>query len=120
MVAVVGTAAMSVASQAPASADADFGCDYPKVCLYFNSEDWAFRKPTATYQNIISNWRKLGSGGRHAYAVFNSRNNDVVQLLHTDGTEDCVAPKGTWFHNQGGASKVVVGVKILDDPICFD
>ncbi|MET8150001.1 hypothetical protein ACIBSW_11375 [Actinoplanes sp. NPDC049668] len=101
----------------PAAADTKYGCRYPRVCLYLNSADWMARKPTAAYQDITSNWQQLGSRGRQAYAVYNSRDDDTVWL--TDGNiAGCLDPNEIWFYEPDVPMKIVK-IRIKGEPDCF-
>jgi hypothetical protein len=119
-VATVSIAAvLSVVGGSPAAAGTAFGCVYPRVCLYQHSSDWTARKPTDSYRTVTPDWQRVGPRGRHAYAVFNSRNDDAAWLLNSDGTAACVEPNETWFFDEAAFPQKVVGIKIVDEPDCF-
>ncbi|MEV0895302.1 hypothetical protein [Actinoplanes sp. NPDC049802] len=121
---VLGTAAVCVAtglplaSGSPAAAGTAFGCHYPQVCLYQSGSDWEDRHPTASYRRMTSQWQRLGAGGRHSHAVYNSRNDDAVWLLDQDGTSACVKPGDTWFYDETDYPWHIVGIRIVDEPGC--
>ncbi|GIE30637.1 hypothetical protein Ait01nite_036820 [Actinoplanes italicus] len=107
-----------LAGAAPAAAATGFGCDHPRVCFYLKAKDWGDRKPTASYRAFTDEFQILGPRSRGAYAIYNSRADDAALLLFSDGTQECVEPDGTWFHDQFGPRYKVVGVQIIDESDC--
>jgi hypothetical protein len=119
-VAAVGIAAgLLVTPASPASAGPPFGCERSAVCVYLTSADWIARRPTASFTAVTPDFVGLGPRSRHAYAVFNSRFDDVVYLMSRDQTEVCVEPHSTWFHDESGVSREVAELQIVDDFHCY-
>jgi hypothetical protein len=119
-VAIVGIASgLTVAPASPVSAGLPFGCELSAVCVYLTAGDWIARRPTASFAKVTEDFVVLGPRSRHAYAVFNSRFDDVVYLLSRDGTEVCVEPHSSWFHDEAGTSREISDLQIVDDFNCY-
>jgi hypothetical protein len=109
----------TVAPASPATAGLPFGCELSSVCVYLTTDDWIARRPTASFTKVTEDFVVLGPRSRHAYAVFNSRFDDVVYLLSGDGTEVCVEPHSSWFHDESGRSHKISDLQIVDDSTCY-
>ncbi|GIE34890.1 hypothetical protein Ait01nite_079350 [Actinoplanes italicus] len=118
-VAAVGIAGLVVAPAPPASAGLPYGCELSAVCVYLTSADWIARRPTASFTKVTEEFVVLGPRSRHGYAVFNSRFDDTVYLMSRDGTEVCVEPHSTWFHDESGTSRKIADLQIVDDFNCY-
>ncbi|WP_285471913.1 hypothetical protein [Actinoplanes sp. NBRC 101535] len=117
---VLAASSLMMLGAAPVPADTTFGCEYPKVCLYLHTADWTARQATTSYSQVTSHWQKLDEQGRHAYAIYNTRNDDVAWLKNDDGVVACVGPHEKWFWDESDYPFRVVSIKISDGPTCND
>jgi hypothetical protein len=101
-------------ASSPAEARTRYGCEWPRVCFYLTAADWNARQPTAAYQDITSGYQTLGSRSRGSYAVFNSRNDDALTYVFSNGGGGCLAPDSLSIFT----SVTIAKIKILSSPDC--
>ncbi|MBL1080152.1 hypothetical protein JK358_37735 [Nocardia sp. 2] len=106
----IATAALAVAGAltplaAPAQA-ARGDCPWPYVCTYNGGG-----VKTGAWQDVTSGWQWMSA---RTGSVYNSRHDDVVYLLDTNGTVGCVEPGRT-----GDLPTPVVGLRISWEARCF-
>jgi hypothetical protein len=83
-------------------------CPYPYAC-YYNSAG----RITGKFRDVTSGWQTLTSS-RGAYALHNTRHDDVVFTRATNGTTWCTAPE-TWV---SFSPYVVEAMRIRSSPTC--
>jgi hypothetical protein len=93
-VVVLSAGAGAFVASSPAQADSAVGCRYPRVCFYLTDGDWDDKVPSASYQDVTSTWQTLGRGGRGAFIMHNTRNDDVAYVHFTNGRTACASPNG--------------------------
>src|SRR4051812_43021424 len=110
-VAITATAAVgTLALPAQASSDLD-DCPYPYVCLYkWDDTGW---QRTGQFRQITSYWQYL-TVSRGAQAVVNTRHDDVVYVIHLDGTVGCFPPRNP----RGGEIAPVIAIRISSSDTC--
>ncbi|OJF15064.1 hypothetical protein [Couchioplanes caeruleus] len=118
---VAGAMAAGAFAAEPAAAAVTYGCEYPRVCFYGNSDDASRkRNPTAGYKDA-GYWQKLGPRSRGAYAVYNSRDDDTALLKFDLAGNDvvwCVRPNEYLFLNPTEYPGAVVELKISSRATC--
>jgi hypothetical protein len=108
-------AAIGLVGAAPAQADTQLGCNYPRVCFYPTFAYVNAHHPTASYKDITSSWQTLGYQARGAAGVMNTRNDDGARLHFTNGTIVCLRPNTLL---NAGAYGTVDKIRIMDSPSC--
>ncbi|MET9359242.1 hypothetical protein ABZY14_41180, partial [Streptomyces sp. NPDC006617] len=93
-VGVIGVTAAAVTipvAVAPsAHADSAYGCNYPEVCFYTDTNVQS--AIVARFKVVTSSWQYLKYPNTN-YAVVNTRNDDVAYVLNSSGRVNCVKPR---------------------------
>jgi hypothetical protein len=99
------TATAVIVSPAPSYATSKYRCNYPYVCIY-GGLDWNTAPIVGRYQDLSSGYQ-YQSGNRTNFAVWNTRNDDVVYILYRKSGENfdrvwCITPNygASWIEGQ--------------------
>lgn len=88
----VAVGLVTTLSMAPtAEANTAYGCVWPRVCIYKDAS--VTSQIIGRYQDA-GYWQRL-SNPESGYAIFNSRNDDVVYLRNSNGSVFCVKPNSS-------------------------
>ena len=111
---VVGVVAgSSPLTTAPAQAVTAYGCIYPQVCIY--DEPDLNSQIVGRFKDVTNSPQYLTTP-RFTYAVYNSRNDDVVYITETfsGGQETyCVRPNVCV-----GSGRRIIAIRISTSPVC--
>lgn len=115
---IAAAAGLLALAAAPASAASSHGCAASSVCFYLKTTDYNNNHPTASYKDVTSSFQTLGSRGRGAKAIVNTRSSRV-QIRFLDGGHSnttCLNPRQVWAPVQSGFT--VTAVKIESAAKC--
>lgn len=72
------------------AAPAIYGCSYPYVCIYQTSVGSTVVKALTGYENQWQYPPRVNN-----FAIYNTRNDDIVRIRTSFGRQYCIAPSST-------------------------